>query len=366
MSVVAPSETQQEVFHVFRDFALSEQIQRNILEKGYEKPTPIQDKVIPLVLEGKDVVGMANTGTGKTAAFLIPLINKIFLNRAEKILIVAPTRELAVQIQEEAKTFAYGMHVYSVLCIGGVNMQRQIQGLRQNPNIVIGTPGRLKDLKNQGKLSIASFHTIVLDEVDRMLDMGFIADVKFIISHLPKQRQSLFFSATMSPAIKSIIETLSIQPTMVSVKSGNTARNVTQDIIKTQGKLKIDVLHDLLRQDTFTKVIIFGRTKWGIEKLSKQLLSRGLQVVALHGNKNQNQRQRALDQFKREEIQVLLGEELGPRLVGPYGFVFRRYITPGNTGGEIGVIGPARLNYTYVVPTVRYYGALIQEVAKGW
>ncbi len=301
------------IAHQFADFLISDQIKRNIAAKGYTTPSPIQDQVIPLVLAGRDVVGIANTGTGKTAAFLVPLINKILYNRSEKVLVVAPTRELAVQIQDELKSFSAGMNIFSVLCIGGVSMYNQIQGLRRNPNFVIGTPGRLKDLKNQGRLSIASCQTIVLDEVDRMLDMGFINDVRFLMSHLPKIRQSLFFSATLSPEIKTIIHTFAQNPAMISVKVQETASNVDQDIIKTHGRPKFDVLHDLLRQDGLDKVIVFGRTKWGIEKLAKQLNIKGLSVVALHGNKNQNQRQRALEQFRRNEVSILLATDIVAR-----------------------------------------------------
>lgn len=301
------------ITHQFSDFLISEQLKRNIAEKGYTTPTPIQDEIIPHVLQGRDVVGIANTGTGKTAAFLIPLINKIIYNRAQKVLVVVPTRELAVQIHDEVKIFAKNMHIFSTICIGGVGRSQQIQELRKNPNIVIGTPGRLKDLKNQGKLSIALFNNIVLDEVDRMLDMGFITDVKFILSHLPKNRQSLFFSATMSSAIKQIIDTLAFNPVMISVKAQETAANIEQDIVKTYGRAKIDVLQELLGKQDFEKVIIFGRTKWGIEKLSKQLLQRGLNVVALHGNKNQNQRQRALALFKHNQATILLATDIVAR-----------------------------------------------------
>src|SRR3989344_3879143 len=297
----------------FSDFLISDQLKRNILEKGYTTPTPIQDQVIPAVLQGRDVVGIANTGTGKTAAFLVPLANKIIYNRSQKVLIVAPTRELAVQINDELKLFSKGLNIFSVLCIGGVGIHPQIQALKRNPNIVIGTPGRLKDLKNQGRLNIASFNNIVLDEVDRMLDMGFINDVKFIISHLPKIRQSLFFSATLSPQIKNIIDTLSINPMMISVKLQETLANVDQDVIKINGQVKLDVLHDLLLKEGFDKVLIFGRTKWGIEKLSKQLMQRGLKVAALHGNKNQSQRQRALDQFRNNEVNILLATDIVAR-----------------------------------------------------
>jgi len=297
----------------FSDFLISDQLKRNILEKGYTTPTPIQDQVIPVVLLGKDVVGIANTGTGKTAAFLVPLVNKIIYNRSQKVLIVTPTRELAVQINDELKLFSKGLNIFSVLCIGGVNIHPQIQALRRNPDIVIGTPGRLKDLKNQGRLNIASFNNIVLDEVDRMLDMGFINDVKFIISHLPKIRQSLFFSATLSPQIKNIINTLSINPIMISVKLQETLANVDQDVIRINGQVKQDVLFNLLLKEGFDKVLIFGRTKWGIEKLSKQLIQRGLKVAALHGNKNQSQRQRALDQFRNNEVNILLATDIVSR-----------------------------------------------------
>lgn len=299
--------------HEFSSFLISGVLKKNITEKGYRTPLPIQDEVIPFALEGRDIVGIANTGTGKTAAFLIPLINKIFYNRTQKVLIVVPTRELAVQIRDEARIFATDMNIFSVLCIGGVNINQQIQGLRRNPNIVIGTPGRLKDLKNQGKLNIASFNNVVLDEVDRMLDMGFINDVRFILSYLPKYRQSLFFSATVPPVIKKIIEAFSQNPITISVKSQETAVNIDQDIIKTYGKIKIDVLCELLKQEGFNKVIIFGRTKWGIEKLSRQLLQRGLNVAALHGNKNQNQRQRALESFRKNEVSILLATDVVAR-----------------------------------------------------
>ncbi len=299
--------------HTFDGFEINQILKSNITAHGYVSPTPIQDQVIPAVLLGKDVVGIANTGTGKTAAFLIPLIHKLSLNNREKLLIVAPTRELAVQIQDEVREFSRGMNIFSSLCIGGVNIHRQVQELRRNPNIVVGTPGRLKDLKTQGKLPIPLFNTIVLDEVDRMLDMGFIHDVKYILSNLPKRRQSLFFSATVSPVIKNIIDTFANQPVTISVKLQETATNVDQDIVKTFGKGKLEVLHDLLRNQEMKKVIIFGRTKFGIEKLARQLLVRGLPVVALHGNKNQNQRMRVLDQFRNNKVPILLATDVVSR-----------------------------------------------------
>lgn len=302
-----------EIKNQFSDFLIAEQIKVNISNKGYSLPTPIQDQVIPQVLEGRDVIGIANTGTGKTGAFLIPLINKVLYNRSQKVLIVAPTRELAVQINEELKIFAKEMNIFSVLCIGGTGMSSQINGLRRPHDFVIGTPGRIKDLKLKGKLNFVNYNNIVLDEVDRMMDMGFIHDVRLILSHIPKQRQSLFFSATLPVQVMQIIQTFLTNPITISVKSRETSKNIDQDIVRIQGRNKIDVLHNLLAEDGFDKVLVFGRTKWGIEKLSKTLQQRGFKALAIHGNKNQNQRQRALDLFKRNEIRVLLATDVASR-----------------------------------------------------
>lgn len=312
--VASQSASEQVVIkHNFSDFLIADQIKNNIANKGYSVPTPIQDQVIPYVLEGRDVIGLANTGTGKTGAFLIPLINKVLFNRSQKVLIIAPTRELAVQINEELKIFAKEMNIFSVLCIGGTGLSYQISALRKPHDFVIGTPGRIKDLKNQGKLNLALYNNIVLDEVDRMMDMGFINDMKFIISHLPGRRQSLFFSATLPREVLPIAQAFLRNPVTVSVKSQETAQNVEQDVIRLAGRNKVDVLHDLLAEEGFDKVLVFGRTKWGIEKLSKILQQRGFKALAIHGNKNQNQRQRALDQFKRQEIQVLLATDVASR-----------------------------------------------------
>ncbi|HCM37193.1 MAG: DNA/RNA helicase, superfamily II [Candidatus Gottesmanbacteria bacterium GW2011_GWB1_43_11] len=299
--------------HAFSDFPMHPQLKQNIILRGYTIPTPIQDQAIGPILEGKDVVGIANTGTGKTAAFLLPLLHKITHDRTQRVLIVAPTRELAVQILEECRAFARGLEIFSTLCIGGVSIRPQVENLRRHPHIVIGTPGRLKDLKNQNKLSIALFSNIVLDEVDRMLDMGFVRDVEFLISHLPKVRQSLFFSATLTPNVNQVMQKLLTNPVTISVKAQETLHNIDQDVIKTNGRVKLDILHDLLNQEAFKKVLVFGRTKWGIEKLAKQLSVKGITVAALHGNKNQNQRQRALAEFKQNRVNVLLATDIASR-----------------------------------------------------
>ncbi len=298
----------------FSDFAISNPLKLNIEKKGYTRPTPIQDKAIEPILQGSDLIGLANTGTGKTAAFLVPIIDKIFKQRGQKALIVVPTRELAAQINQELRNLAWDMKIYSCVVIGGANMRRQIFDLRRNPHVVIATPGRLKDLIQQKEIHLEDFSIFVLDEVDLMVDIGFITDVKFFVSLLPKVRQSLFFSATISPKVRQILNNFVQNPITVSVKMQDTSENVDQDVVKiTSKENKVDKLHDLLLKDGFDKVLVFGRTKHGIEKLNKELIFRGFKVGAIHGNKTQGQRQRTLESFKRSEIQILLATDVASR-----------------------------------------------------
>lgn len=298
----------------FSDFALNDKLKRNIIEHGYTNPTQIQEQTIPHLLNGRDVIGLANTGTGKTAAFLIPLVNKVFSARNERVLVVTPTRELAMQIADELRAFVKGMDLDIVLCIGGSNIDRQEKKLWHNPHFVIGTPGRLKDLIRRRKLNLDLFNNIVLDEVDRMVDIGFINDVKYFISLLPKKRQSLFFSATISAKVKEILRSFVTDPVTISVKQQDTSENIDQDIVRVNGNdNKIDTLHDLLTNDGFDKVLIFGRTKWGIEKLTRELVTRGFRAAAIHGNKTQGQRQRALEQFKQNDVSILLATDVASR-----------------------------------------------------
>lgn len=309
----------------FKDFDLSTPLRANIENKGYITPTPIQAESIPAILEGRDLVGSANTGTGKTAAFLIPIINQIFKDRnkqsmpsadakGKRALIIAPTRELAAQINQEFREFSYGMQLYSTIVIGGANMHRQISELRRNPHLVIGTPGRLKDLIEQRALNLKDFSIFVLDEVDLMVDIGFINDVKYFMQFLPRVRQSLFFSATISSKISGILQAFVTDPVRVSVSQQSPAENVDQDVVKViNSAKKIDQLHDLLIQDGFDKVLIFGETKHGIEKLHRELESRGFKTGSIHGNKNQSQRQRVLRSFKEDQIQILLATDVASR-----------------------------------------------------
>jgi superfamily II DNA/RNA helicase len=306
----------QDVFvpeHSFADFPVADSLKNNIIAKGYTQPTPIQDRAIPHVLRGEDVVGIANTGTGKTAAFLIPLINKVLSDRSQRILIMVPTRELAQQIEEEFWGFASHMRIGAVTCVGGANINPQINLLRRQPNFVIGTPGRLKDIMERRVLDLSKFSTVVLDEADRMLDMGFIDDMKFIIGHMQAERHTLFFSATLSREIEMLIGSFLNNPVRISVKTSDTAKSVDQDIVRVAGKNKIDVLHELLTQPEFSKVLVFGRTKHGVEKLSKILADRGFKTESIHGNKTQGKRERALAGFKQNRIQVLVATDVAAR-----------------------------------------------------
>lgn len=303
-----------EALHKFSDFNIDEKLKQNISSKGYITPTPIQDQAIPKILEGKDVIGIANTGTGKTAAFLIPLIDKVLKNRTKKVLIVAPTRELAVQIEDEFYSFSKGLGLKAVLCIGGASMGRQRSDLRYPHNFVIGTPGRIKDLIRERDLNLGIFENVVLDEADHMVDIGFIHDIKFIISYLHKVRQSLFFSATIDGKVKEIIASFVTSPVTISVKTTDTLDNIEQEVIRvTGGNRKIDALHDLLVQKNYSKVLIFGRTKWGVQKLADELAHRGFKAGAIHGNKSQNQRLRVLREFKEDRIQILLATDVASR-----------------------------------------------------
>jgi len=315
-SLNLPTQVQEEYTstHTFADFGFSEQLMANITERKYTSLTPIQDQTIPLLLSGKDVVGLANTGTGKTAAFLLPLIRKVVQDRSQKVLIMAPTRELAGQIDQELRSFSRRMGIFSAICIGGVSMQGQIRSLQANPSFVIGTPGRLEDLAEKRKINFSTFSTVVLDEVDRMLDMGFIHSMTRILSVLPKPRQSAFFSATLTPQVQNIINTfVSERPITISMKTQTVLENITQDVVQTRGKVKIEVLHDLLIQHGFDKVLVFGRTKWGLEKLATDLSRRGFAVAAIHGNKSQSQRERSLSEFKNNRVKILLATDVASR-----------------------------------------------------
>lgn len=299
--------------HNFADFDVNPLLKQNIAAKGFVTPSPIQDQAIPAGLAGRDIIGIADTGTGKTAAFGIPILQKIMLN-TDRVLVIAPTRELAQQIDVEFGSIAKGSNLGAATIIGGASMSQQLRHLRHNPQVVIGTPGRLKDHLERGSLKLHDFHFVVLDEVDRMLDMGFVNDVQSILGKLPAERQSFFFSATMDNRVKSLIETFSSDPITIAVKTGDTGENIHQDVVHVNhDSEKISKLHDLLLEESITKVIIFDDTQRSVERLSNELVARGFAADAIHGGKTQGQRQRSLKKFKDDQVKILVATDVAAR-----------------------------------------------------
>jgi len=310
------TETEQYVpKHSFSTFGFTPELTNNLVKRGYVNPTPIQDQAIPSGLAGLDVLGIASTGTGKTAAFLLPLIERVLKNpQTETILIIAPVRELAQQIEAELAIFTQGLHIGYMTAIGGTPIGPQLQKLRATPHFIIGTPGRITDLMERRVLPLKYISAIVLDEVDRMLDMGFIDTVKAILKALPIERQSLFFSATISPDIATLIQSFMNNPITVRVKAEETADNIEQDVVRIgYGMQKIDVLHELLILPEMQKVLIFGETKMGVERLAKNLHERGFKTEAIHGNKNQTQRSRAITNFDRGTANIMVATDVAAR-----------------------------------------------------
>jgi superfamily II DNA/RNA helicase len=298
--------------HTFEDFAINPHIKANLLKLGYTVPTPIQDQAIPVALSGQDVIGLASTGTGKTAAFGVPILNRLVTEQDSKVLIMAPTRELAQQIEAEFRQIALGSGLRGAVLIGGTSMSPQVRDLRANPRIVIGTPGRIKDHVERRNLNLATFNIVVLDEVDRMLDMGFVNDIRTIFGQTAHDRQSYFFSATMDDRVNRLIQDFAAGAVTISVKSGVTADNINQDMVRYGStNEKMDKLHEALLASE--KVIIFDETKRNVEKLGKELIARGFKADSIHGGKNQGQRQRALKRFKDNEVNILVATNVAAR-----------------------------------------------------
>lgn len=314
-AVQKTDEVEYQAAHKFADFPFGSELHYNIAQKGYETPSAIQDQAIPHIVEGKDVIGLANTGTGKTAAFLLPIIERqsgIMLRPS--VLIVAPTRELAQQIDEQFREFSKGMNLYSTLIVGGVNVDRQIRDLKRRPHFIIGTPGRLKDLMQRRILKLDNMTTLVLDEADRMLDMGFLPDIRQIVDAMPRERQTLFFSATITPEIEALTKSFLNSPVTISVRTSETSEHVEQDVIEARDKgHKIDLLTEMLQGEAYDKVLVFGETKYGVQRLSDHLDKSGIPSAAIHGNKNQSQRQRALKMFKDQKVKVLVATDVAAR-----------------------------------------------------
>jgi ATP-dependent RNA helicase RhlE len=310
-----PVEEEQYVArHSFADFKFGDLLKQNLALKGFLEPTPIQDQTIAPALEGKDIIGIANTGTGKTAAFGIPVLEGLINTADSRALIVAPTRELAQQIDGELRTIGKGSGLHGAVLIGGAPIGPQLRDLRFNPRIVIGTPGRIKDHIERGSLDLSHFSYVVLDEVDRMLDMGFVNDVRTILSHLATERQSFFFSATLDERVSGLIRTFSSDPLTIALKSGQATDTVHQDVIRYGGTTdKLDKLHDLLINGDVSKAIVFDDTQRSVERLSRELIARGFSADAIHGGKTQGQRQRALSRFKQNDINILVATDVAAR-----------------------------------------------------
>ena len=300
--------------HTFDDFAVDARLKHNIAQKGITIPSPIQDQSIPAALAGDDIIGIANTGTGKTLAFSVPVIHRLLTEPGAKALVLAPTRELAEQIEAEMKSIGKGSGLFGATLIGGVNMRPQFMALAENPEIVIGTPGRVKDHLNRGTLDLSDFSTVVLDEFDRMLDMGFVNDVRMIVSQLSADRQSLLFSATLDSKIKTLVTEFTRNPVMVRVKSSETTDTVEQNVVFYQTKAeKIELLHDLLIDESTKKVLIFHETKYGADRLGQALIDRGFAAGSIHGGKTQGARSRTLREFKLSTTNVLVATDVAAR-----------------------------------------------------
>ena len=304
----------------FKDLNLLKPIQESIKASGYSEPTPIQAKSIPSLLKGEDLLGCAQTGTGKTAAFALPILHRLAKNkrRLEKrrcrSLVLTPTRELAIQIGESFATYGKGLELRQSVIFGGVKQGAQVKSLARGVDILVATPGRLLDLIEQKFLSIEKLEIFVLDEADRMLDMGFIHDIRKVLTMLPPKRQNLFFSATMPPEIKKLSSSILVKPTFVEVTPvSSTAEKIEQAVYFVERTNKKNLLKLLLKDESLERVIVFTRTKYGANNVVKVLEKVGVSSAAIHGNKTQSARQKALKNFSEGEVRVLVATDIAAR-----------------------------------------------------
>lgn len=289
---------------------------KNLESKGYVTPTEIQDKTVDAILDGRNVLGLAQTGTGKTGAFLIPLVHNLLQQKPMfQILIVSPTRELAMQIDSEFKSITKGVNLSSVCLIGGTSVYRDLQALRRPSHVIIGTPGRLADMVRQRALNLNKFSTLVLDEFDRLLDMGFKHEIERIVEGMVNREQTILFSATEEKGQQQFISRILDNPFEVRVHSGSaSADTVEQDIIRIkEGESKMDVLLSMVRDESFEKVLVFAETKRWVSRICKDLKRAGIRADEIHGDKSQNYRIKALDSFKKKKIQVLVATDVAAR-----------------------------------------------------
>ena len=304
----------------FDDFGLADPIKRALAEEQYTTPTPIQADAIPIVLTGRDLIGIAQTGTGKTAAFALPILNRLATDRkplekkSPRILVLSPTRELSGQILESFRTYGRHMRIQSALVIGGVPMGRQVRDLMHGLDVLVATPGRLLDLMKSNGVRLNHVDVLVLDEADRMLDMGFINDIRAVVAKLPKERQTLFFSATMPREIADLAASMLRDPARVAVTPvASTAERIAQRVIMTDKSAKGALLIETLRAEVTGQTLVFTRTKHGADKVVKQLHHAGLSAEAIHGNKSQNQRERVLGAFRSGKLATLVATDIAAR-----------------------------------------------------
>ena len=302
----------------FTELGLCAPVQQAVRESGYDSPTPIQQQAIPVVLEGKDIFGCAQTGTGKTAAFALPILHDLHVNGADRrypsVVILAPTRELAAQIGESIQQYGKHLRIRSLTVFGGASINMQTRALQRGVQIVIATPGRLNDLLERGAINLSRVHTLVLDEADRMLDMGFMPQIKSVIKNIPTQRQTLMFSATIPPEIKKLADSILNEPVHVSVAPvSSTTALVSQRRYIVPKESKRALLLHLLNSDVSGQVLIFARTRRGADRLTKDIQRAGIPVAALHGDKSQSARESALRAFKRGVNRVLVATDIASR-----------------------------------------------------
>ncbi len=303
-------------FRLIDQLPVSRSIITNLQNKGYTSPTEIQDKTIDAILSGKNLMGLAQTGTGKTGAFLIPLIHNLVQKETMfQVLVVSPTRELAMQIDAEFKSIAIGLHLYSTCLIGGTSVQRDVSNLRRPSHIVVGTPGRIADMVRQRALRLNTFTILVLDEFDRLLDMGFATEIQRLVDGMNNRRQTILFSATEDKSQRKLIGELLDNPYEVRVRNENMcADNIEQDIVTVKdGEKKIDLLLKMVRDKSFEKVLVFADTKRVVSRICRDLRNGGIKVDEIHGDKSQNYRIKALDSFKNRKIQVLVATDVAAR-----------------------------------------------------
>ena len=303
----------------FNSLGLSDALLKAVSKQGYTAPSPIQQKAIPLILEGKDVLASAQTGTGKTAGFTLPLLQLLsqgqsLRKRPVRALVLTPTRELAAQVYQNVKQYSTYLDIRSTVIFGGVNQNPQVATLRNGVDVLIATPGRLLDLHNQRLLSLANVEILVLDEADRMLDMGFLRDIKKIMAVMPAKRQNLLFSATFSKDIKALANDILNHPVLVEATPENTTVDaIDQQVYRVAKDLKPDLLVKLISDGNWEQVLVFTRTKHGANKLTKKLISSNITAMAIHGNKSQGARTKALDGFKRGSVRVLVATDIAAR-----------------------------------------------------